>query len=510
MDVETGGAASAVGPSSDPRAQFHLLQQVHEAVLSGGRPPVQPRRMIFESWRRSLAARVNPDGYRPPVVYGSEEMADVRTAHPLRPVLPLLRELLVGIADESRHVMIITDAGGTILWREGPADICRRADSVGLREGMRWTEDAIGTNAMGTSLAIDAPVQIYSAEHLVRTYHTWTCAAAPIHDPDTGAMLGSADVSGVLDTLHPAVVALVSAAARLSESHLRDLMEMRDERMRTVNMRHLAGLRGESGALLSPTGRVIAAQPDTRWPARIIVPPGADRVLLGDVSLGAGRETLVEALIEPLPEGYLVRVPRPARPAAPWPKLSLAFLGERPVAVLDGRELPLTLRRAELLALLALHPAGVTAEQLALQLYGEEGNPTTARSEIHRLRAWLGEHAMTTKPYRLRADVEADFLAVRAALRSGDVRTAVAACHAPLLADSEAPAIREERYELLAALRSAVLDHHDVEALWTFAQSAAGGDDLEVFERLTAGLPAHDPRQAVAAARLAWLRAADA
>jgi hypothetical protein len=69
------------------------------------------------------------------------------------------------------------------LWREGHQDVLRRAEGVGLVEGTRWSEDAIGTNAMGTALAEDRALRIHSAEHHVRAYHPWTCAAAPIHDP---------------------------------------------------------------------------------------------------------------------------------------------------------------------------------------------------------------------------------------------------------------------------------------------------------------------------------------
>ncbi|PZG23505.1 helix-turn-helix domain-containing protein [Nonomuraea aridisoli] len=486
--------------ASDPEAQFHLLQQVYEATLSGGTAPAPPRPLVSESWRRSLAAHVNPDDYRPPVVYRADEVADARSAHPLRAVLPLLRDLLVGIADTSRHVMIATDAEGTILWREGPGDICRSADLVGLSEGTRWTEDAIGTNAMGTALATDSPVQIYSAEHLVRTYHGWTCAAAPIHDPDTGDPIGAVDVSGLLRGLHPAVVCLVNAAAQLAENHLRALMESSDERFRERNLPHLLGLRGEPGALLTVTGRVVAAEPYGPWPSRVTIPAGADRVTIGD-----GRE----ALVEPLPGGYLLRVPRRGRTAPRRPTLSLTFLGDRPAAVLDGRELPLTLRWAELLALFALHPAGLTAEQVAFRLYGDAGNPATVRAEIHRLRARLGESAMRARPYRLRAEVEADFLTARAALRAGDVRAAVAVCRAPLLPGSESAVIRAESHSLVASMRSAVLGHHDLDALWDFAQSEPGADDLEVFERLVAELPARDPRRAVAETRLAWLLAED-
>jgi hypothetical protein len=500
MYTRTATASTAISLSSDPSAQFHLLQQLHGAMLSGEKLPASPRPLVSDSWRRSLAAKVNPDDFRPPVVYNPDEVADVRSSHPLRAVLLPLRELLVSIADESHHVMIITDAEGTILWREGPTDLCLRADPVGLCEGTRWTEDAIGTNAMGTALAVDTPVQIYSAEHLVRTYHPWTCAAAPVHDPDTGRVLGTVDISGLLHGLHPAVVCLVNATAQVAESHLRSQMERRDERLRARNMPHLARLGGEPGALLTPSGRVIAADSRGQWPERIQIRVGTDRVLLDD-----GRE----ALVEPLSEGFLVRVPRSAHAARRRPKLSLSFLGDRPVAVLDGRELPLTLRRAELLALLALHPAGLTAEQLALHLYGEDGNPTTVRAEIHRLRAQLGESAMRAKPYRLRADIEADFLTARAALSSGDVRAVAETCRAPLLPRSEAPAIRAERDQLVTALRSAVLDHRDLDALWTFGQSETGSDDIEVFERLTRELPARDPRQPVAMARLTWLLAED-
>lgn len=210
--------------------------------------------------------------------------------------------------------------------------------------------------------------------------------------------------------------------------------------------------------------------------------------------------------------------PGPGRPAYAAP-LSLSFLRERPVAVLDGRELLLTLRRAELLALRALHADGLTAEQLALQLYGEDGNPTTARAEVHRLRAQLGEQVVQTKQYRLRADVDADFLTAPAALRDGDTRAALAAFQAPLLVRSEAQAIRAERDEFVAALRRAVLDRRGtlnrrgtrdrrgVDALCDYSQREPGRDDIEVFERLTAELPSRDPRQAAAAARLSLLLA---
>jgi len=477
----------------DPAAHAQRLHEVFEAVLAGDRVPATPRALVSESWQRSLAARVDPDRRTPPVVLGESEIPQLRSAHPLNAVMPLLRSTLVSIADEAMHVMLVTDAEGTVLWREGAAAVLNLADEVGLAPGTRWTEDAIGTNAMGTTLAVDAPVTIHSAEHLVRTYHTWTCAAAPVHDPDTGAILGAVDISGPMHTVHPAMKQLVAATAQLAEHQLRVRLAIDDERLRLRNMPHLTSLRGQAGALVTPSGRIIAGEPYGVWPERVSLQPDSDRVVLDD-----GREVVVEQLAE----GFLLRASQPSRPAPPRSALSLRFTGERaPTAVLDGRSIPLTLRPAELLTVLALHPEGLTAEQLALLLYGEEGNPTTVRGEILRLRGLIGTDVLRTRPYRLAATVDTDFQAARRAIRSSRPADALRSCAGPLLPRSDAPAIRELRAELEAGLRGAVLESDDVDLLVEFASHPLGRDDLEVHDRVLALLPPSDPRRAPIAAR---------
>ncbi|MEU6132712.1 GAF domain-containing protein [Saccharopolyspora sp. NPDC047091] len=522
---------------ADPMERARLLRRVHSAVLSGERAPHAPRAVVFESWRRSLAASVDPDRVEPPMGVGVDRLAEMRAAHPLAACVPLLRRTLLDAADGTTHIMVITDAEGNILWREGHPNVCRAADRVQLSEGTTWSEASMGTNAMGTTLATGRPVQIHSAEHLVRRYHSWTCAASPVHDPETGRILGSIDISGPLHTMHPALAALVAAATTLVESTLRDWMARRDERLRERNSDVLRALRGEPGALLSATGRVIAAEPgDLALPERVELdrPEGALRL--------SGRE----ARIEPLAEGYLLRAPRavagpgpagsggaagtasggaagtgPARAAGTGtsaeagpapdsadqdepraPTLRLRFLTSRPIAELRGREVSLSPRRAELLAVLALSPDGLSAEQLALALHGEQGNPVTVRAEIHRLRTQLGHDVVQTKPYRIAAEVDADFLQLRTALRAGRLDPALDLHRGTLLPSSEAPAVREEREDLLAGLRGAVLAARDPEPLWRLADGPAGRDDIEVHEALLTVLPAQDWRRPTVAARL--------
>jgi hypothetical protein len=473
--------------SRDPVEHAHQLHEVYDAVLGGEIGRVTQRSLISESWRRSLAAHVDPDQRLPPVVVRDDELADLRDAHPLAEVLPLLRSTLVSIADEAMHMMLVTDADGVILWREGASPVVRAAEKVGLYPGTAWSEAAIGTNAMGTTLAVDAPVQIHSAEHLVRRYHAWTCAAAPVHDPETGAILGAIDISGPLHTVHPAMMQLVSATAQLAEHQLRVRMAIADERLRVRNMPHLSSLRGRSGALVTPTGRIIAGEPYGMWPERVNLRDGADRVRLDD-----GREMLVE----PLAEGYLLHSPRWTAPIRPTTTLSLRFMTDgAPAAVLDGTTIPLTLRPAELLAVLALHPDGLSAERLALMLYGDEGNPTTVRGEILRLRGLIGSEVLRTRPYRLTAAVDSDFEAVRRALRAGRPAEALRACGGPLLPRSDAPEIRELRDEIEAGLRYGILDADDPDLLAEFAAHPLGRDDLEVHDRALELLVRSDSRR---------------
>lgn len=488
--------------SPDARERARQLENVYETVLSGGASPVAPRPVVSESWQRSLAALVDPTKTRPPHIFEHREVDRLRAAHPLASVLPLLRETLGGAADETGFMIILTDAQGHILWRDGRRDVLRAAEPVDLVEGTRWAEESVGTNAMGTAIAADKPVQIHSAEHLVRLYHPWTCAACPVHDADTGEVIGCVDVTGPLATFHPTTLALVVAAVKLAEAQLTRELAVRDARILDRNRAHIAGLRGEPGALLSATGRVLVASPRGWVGSRVPLPRSGDRIPLGDA--GEGR-------LEPLSGGWLLRLNRaggattPQTPAnEPDRLLTLRFLGQdRPHATINGKPVRLTLRHAEILTVLAMHPDGLTADELATALHGDTGKSVTVRAEMHRLRTVVGAEVVRTLPYRLLANIDADFLEARAALTAGRVRDAARLYRGPLLARSEAPAVREERELLAATLRAAVLVGGDADTLWSLAQTADGAVDTQLTERLLHVLPHRDPRTAVLSARLA-------
>jgi hypothetical protein len=179
---------------------------------------------------------------------------------------------------------------------------------------------------------------------------------------------------------------------------------------------------------------------------------------------------------------------------------------DRGLLRLGGRELPLTRRHTEIVVLLAAHRTGMTTEELALALYGERGRPGTVRTELFRLRKLMGPWLEAGRD-RLTLSIDADFLTVQGLLRSGAPRRAAEHYAGPLLPRSEAPGVVELREELDAWVRRAVIASEDREALWAWLETSSGRDDRPSLKRFLADLPFDDPRRALAASRLAHLRA---
>ncbi|WP_329172098.1 GAF domain-containing protein [Streptomyces decoyicus] len=397
---------SASWSAQDNRATAHRLATVHEAVLAGevapGDSSGMPRAVIGESWRRVLVSGVDPDRDRPQILLPVAELERRRQMSQLAAVLPVFNEGLLPSADAAQQIMVVTDAEGRVLWREGSAPVRRMADRLGFDKGACWTEDVVGTNAIGTALVARRPVLVHSAEHFVRSHQQWTCAAAPLHDPRDGRLLGTVDISGPAPSFHPTTLSLVSAVARLAEGELRSRHHLSLERLRSSAAPVLARIGGQALAV-DPSG----------WVAGVTGLTPQDRVALPK-SPEAGPLWLPRygmCTLEPLPGGWLVRVGRQEQDAGP----------SRVVLDVSGRDgstvtvsgpagswsHELTPRHAELLFVLAAHPQGRSAAELARDLFGDDSRTVTVRAELSRLRRHLAS-VLAHRPYRFADGVEVE------------------------------------------------------------------------------------------------------
>jgi hypothetical protein len=395
-----------IGPQqpADLRVSAHLLASVREATLAGDTPPRAPRSVIGASWTRTIDHGVDPDVGGHNGLLSTDELEHRRQHSPLREILPVLREGLVSVADAAWHIMVVTDADGRVLWRDGSSAVRKSADRLGFAEGASWAEEVVGTNAIGTALVARAPVQVHSAEHFVRTHHGWTCAAAPLHDPRDGRLLGVVDVSGPAASVHPATLSLVSSVARVAEGELRIRHWAAVDRLRSVSAPLLAGF----------DGRALVVD-HNGWTAGVVGMTPTDRVPL-PASVRAGEvflPTLGLCSLEPLPGGWLIRVGgRDRTPAAGRVVLDVSRPHSWAVTVSGAAgswAQQLSPRHAELLFVLAVHRSGRSAAQLAADLFGDSSRTVTVRAELSRLRRTLAG-VLAHRPYRFADGVDVELL----------------------------------------------------------------------------------------------------
>ena len=401
------GPAAAVAPGTDLGRRARELRAVHDAVLAGGRPPERPRSVVARSWRRVLDAGLVPDAPRVRDPLGAAEVERRRRTSPVALVVDELRTVLGSAADASRWLVVVTDADGVVLWRDGSSAVRRQADRLGFAEGATWTEAAVGTNAIGTALAEAAPVELFSAEHFETGQHPWYCTAAPLHDPRTGELLGVVDVSGPALTLHPAVGVLVGTAVRLAEAQLWRHHHDALERLRRATAHATAGVAGPH-LLVDDEGWVAHAEgvPSAAL-TRVAAPREGTPVAVPGVGV---------LVPERLGEGWLLRTRGPRAGVR-----AVLVRGERTaelrVGAADGGErwrTPLSPRQAQLLALLAAAgPAGTGAGALSTALFGDAEHLVSVRAEVSRLRRAVGA-LVATRPYRVAEGVHLEVVEERA------------------------------------------------------------------------------------------------
>ena len=147
---------------------------------------------------------------------------------------------------------------------------------------------------------------------------------------------------------------------------------------------------------------------------------------------------------------------------------------------LDGQRLLLNRRQTEVLALLAMHPEGLSLEHLHALVYGDQAvTVSTLKAEVSHLRAALGGQ-LASRPYRLTMPVTTDIDLVLDLLRRGRVAAAVEAYGGDLLPGTNSPALTELAEYVAVAVREALLANPQPDAVVAYSERAPY--DTEVVE----------------------------
>lgn len=215
------------------------------------------RPVVLASWRRSREQQAPTQSTRtqvfdlPATRRLSERNRELLQAS--GPVLEHARRWLPG----TKSMLLLTDMDGTVLRVTGDGRAIGQGQEVGLQQGGRWRERDIGTNAIGTALAMNAPVRIHAFEHFCQHIQPWSCAAAPVRDPWSGRPLGVVDISCAARHANEQSLAYATMLAQRLHAELRQRRQDQHQHILQHLLQQLSRWRGHDVVAFDRRGHII-------------------------------------------------------------------------------------------------------------------------------------------------------------------------------------------------------------------------------------------------------------
>ncbi|GAC56509.1 putative transcriptional regulator [Gordonia hirsuta DSM 44140 = NBRC 16056] len=281
-------------------------------------PTLPQRPVIAAAWERARSRGLTPTDRPEPI------LSDVADADPLldaaRPVLDRAAESLHG----SSTALLLVDHQSRMVARvSADSTLERTLADAGAVVGADFTENAMGTTALGTPAEIRGDLVINSGEHYLEQFRSLSCFGQPIIHPSTRRVVGILCLTQASARMNPLSAPLVRgivsdiADRLLSRSHLAHrqvitaferIAERRDFAVAAIGD-DLQLTNALAAALLAPadfgTLRLFLDERDV--PSAVTLVSGVTVDVQAEVIDGGGRAAVftLRPRMEPVPAGSL-------------------------------------------------------------------------------------------------------------------------------------------------------------------------------------------------------------
>ena len=215
------GVVTAKSPRED-EVRSARERLIADGLLRAAIPASLVAKEIEQSWRRSVSSRIDPEAG--PEILGEIDPNSVI----LRAAGRVLDQWQTNLAD-SRLTLFLADEDGRIVSRRiVDAQDERTMDRANAVEGFNFSEQALGTNGLGTPIEARGVVFVRGAEHFNDALNQLACAGAPIKHPITGRIVGSLALTSHVDGASPLMVSMARHAAQEIAEALENMADSRD------------------------------------------------------------------------------------------------------------------------------------------------------------------------------------------------------------------------------------------------------------------------------------------
>ncbi|MCL6611692.1 MAG: sigma 54-interacting transcriptional regulator [Peptococcaceae bacterium] len=176
--------------------------------------------IIKASWERSSAYGISPFLKEAPIVISVKELEQRKKNNRelIKNSLTIMKKLYKFVAGTG-FVVALADKEGVILEIIGDEKAIEFTKPGNFMQGANWSEQVVGTNAIGLALEIKKPVRVVGYEHYSLCSLKGSCYASPIFDPE-GSIMGVLDLTGPHEYGNIHTLGMVVAACNAIEKQI--------------------------------------------------------------------------------------------------------------------------------------------------------------------------------------------------------------------------------------------------------------------------------------------------
>jgi diguanylate cyclase (GGDEF)-like protein/PAS domain S-box-containing protein len=177
---------------------------------------------IIESKQRCTNMGMDPKEIRLPKTVMTEEALEQKRAE-YEEILSVVQFFGRKVLDSLKGtpiLIVISDQKGFILQMDGDETIKATINKLGIRPGIQFTEENMGTNVITLALQQNHPVQVIGDNHYHETLHGSACYGVAFRYTDINNLLGSICIMTAVEFQNPLLLTMLSTVVDSIEREL--------------------------------------------------------------------------------------------------------------------------------------------------------------------------------------------------------------------------------------------------------------------------------------------------
>lgn len=158
-----------------------MISKRESYLLNGNADDLDIRTEIFESWKRSKDAGIDPHStfLSPPSTPFPINKALHRKWLYRKEIMQEYLKRLDSLMQKTNSVLFWVDENLTVLYPFGDTHLLRKLKSINLVSGINLGENFVGTNAVAIASRNKADTYVIGAEHYIEALQDYACSAVP-------------------------------------------------------------------------------------------------------------------------------------------------------------------------------------------------------------------------------------------------------------------------------------------------------------------------------------------